>query len=163
MSFDERLDGRGGARPMGMVARPVGMVTCPMGTVTRPMGQVARPRGTAGARGSVSMRPMRPAKIPLLLLVTLLGAAAHAQSPAPRPLLVTIDDLPISATRLHSDPAERERITRGMLDVLRKHKVPAVAFVTWDRVLSPADVGLLRLWMDAGHELGNHTLHHLNY
>jgi peptidoglycan/xylan/chitin deacetylase (PgdA/CDA1 family)/ketosteroid isomerase-like protein len=106
---------------------------------------------------------MRQAKIPLLLLVTLLGAAAHAQSPAPRPLLVTIDDLPISATRLHSDPAERERITRGMLDVLRKHKVPAVAFVTWDRVLSPADLGLLKLWRDAGHELGNHTFHHLNY
>src|SRR5215207_11478418 len=104
---------------------------------------------------------MRKIKTALLLLA--LGAAAHAQQPAGRPLLVTIDDLPISATRLHSDPAERERITRGMLDVLRKHKVPAVAFVTWDHVLSPADRGLLRLWMDAGHELGNHTLHHLNY
>src|SRR5687767_12915077 len=93
---------------------------------------------------------MTKATIPLLLLVILLGAAAHAQPPAGRPLLVTIDDLPISATRLHADPAERERITRGMLDVLRKHKVPAIAFVTWDRVLSPADRGLLRLWMEAG-------------
>lgn len=108
------------------------------------------------------MRAMRQADISLFLLLALLGAGAHAQ-PSARPLLVTIDDLPISATRLHPDPAERERITRGMLDVLRKHKVPAVAFVTWDHVLAPSDRDLLRLWMDAGHELGNHTLHHLNY
>lgn len=106
---------------------------------------------------------MRHAKISLLLLLTLLAAAARAQPSAGRPLLVTIDDLPISSSRLHTDPAERERITRGMLDVLRKHKVPAVAFVTWDRVLSPADLDLLRLWGEAGHELGNHTFHHLNY
>lgn len=108
------------------------------------------------------MRPMRQANISLFLLLVLLGAGAHAQ-PSARPLLVTIDDLPISSARLHPDPAERERITRGMLDALHKHKVPAVAFVTWDHVLSPADRDLLRLWMDAGHELGNHTLHHLNY
>lgn len=107
------------------------------------------------------MRPMRHAKT--FLLAVLLATAASAQQTAGRPLLVTIDDLPISATRLHSDPAERERITRGMLDVLRKHKVPAIAFVTWDRVLTPADKDLLRLWMEAGHELGNHTFRHLNY
>jgi len=98
----------------------------------------------------------------LLALLPLLGSNGRAQ-PQGRPLLVTVDDLPISATRLHPDPAERERITRGMLDVLRKHKVPAVAFVTWDRVLGPADRDLLRLWLEAGHELGNHTFHHLNY
>lgn len=105
------------------------------------------------------MRGMRIAKTFLLLFLALLGRA-HA---AGRPLLVTIDDLPISSTRLHSDPAERERITRGMLDVLRKHKVTAIAFVTWDRVLTPADRELLRLWREAGHELGNHTFRHLNY
>src|SRR5687767_3482658 len=93
-----------------------------------------------------SIRGMKPAKIFLLLFLSLLDRA-HATD---RPLLVTIDDLPISATRLHADPAERERITREMLDVLRKHKVPAIAFVTWDHVLSPADRGLLRLWMEAG-------------
>lgn len=95
-------------------------------------------------------------------LLLFLAAASHAQT-AGRPLLVTVDDLPISSTRLHQDPAERERITRGMLDVLKKHKIQAVAFVTWDRVLTPADKDLLRLWMEAGHELGNHTFHHLNY
>jgi peptidoglycan/xylan/chitin deacetylase (PgdA/CDA1 family)/ketosteroid isomerase-like protein len=105
---------------------------------------------------------MRHAKISPFLLLVLLAAGARAQTSG-RPLLVTIDDLPISATRLHPDPAERERITRGMLEALRKHEVPAVAFVTWDRVLAPSDRGLLRLWMEAGHELGNHTFHHLNY
>ena len=96
------------------------------------------------------------------LLLLFLATASHAQT-AGRPLLVTVDDLPISSSRLLPDPAERERVTRGMLDVLRKHKIQAVAFVTWDRVLTPADKDLLRLWMEAGHELGNHTHHHLNY
>ncbi|HET9226430.1 MAG TPA: polysaccharide deacetylase family protein [Thermoanaerobaculia bacterium] len=97
-----------------------------------------------------------------LLLLFLAAASSQAQT-AGRPLLVTVDDLPISSSRLHPDPAERERITRGMLDVLRKHKIQALAFVTWDRVLTPADKDLLRLWMEAGHELGNHTFKHLNY
>ena len=109
------------------------------------------------------MEHMKLAKIPSLLLGLLLASTAHAQPPAGRPILVTVDDLPISSSRLHPDPAERERITRGMLDVLRKHRIQAVAFVTWDRVLTPADKDLLRLWMEAGHELGNHTFKHLNY
>src|SRR5512134_1392014 len=110
---------------------------------------------------AVPCRPMKHAKIPLFVLLALLGTVAHAQTG--RPLLVTVDDLPISSSRLHPDPAERERITRGMLDVLRRHRIKAVGFVTWDRVLTPADRDLLRLWLDAGHELGNHTFHHLSY
>ena len=96
------------------------------------------------------------------------GAAAREAAPEPapppgRPLLVTIDDLPLAAGRLHPEPAERERITRGMLDVLARHRVPAVGLVTWSRVQDERDVGLLRRWLDAGHELGNHSHGHLDY
>jgi peptidoglycan/xylan/chitin deacetylase (PgdA/CDA1 family)/ketosteroid isomerase-like protein len=83
-----------------------------------------------------------------------------AVTPA-RPLLVTVDDLPI-ASGLHADPAERRRITQGLLAALAKHRVPAVGLVTWSHVRDAGDRALLDLWLAAGHELGNHSDRHLS-
>lgn len=80
-----------------------------------------------------------------------------------QPILVTVDDLPVATGRLHIDPAERERITKGLLATLAKHHVPAVGFVIWGNVAGPADVGLLEQWLAAGQELGNHSKSHLGY
>lgn len=98
-------------------------------------------------------------------LLTSLGSPAERPSAeeARIPLVVTVDDLPISAGALHPDPDDRERITRGMLAALAKHRVPAVGLVTWGNVRGPEDLELLELWLDAGHELGNHTRGHLDY
>jgi peptidoglycan/xylan/chitin deacetylase (PgdA/CDA1 family)/ketosteroid isomerase-like protein len=79
-----------------------------------------------------------------------------------RPLLVTLDDLPISSRRLHPEAAERKRITDGLLAVLKKHGVPAVGLVTWQNVAGPDDESLLAAWLAAGHELGNHSATHPN-
>jgi peptidoglycan/xylan/chitin deacetylase (PgdA/CDA1 family) len=78
-------------------------------------------------------------------------------------LLVTVDDLPIAAPGKHRDPAERERITRGLLAALAKHKIQAVGLVTWQNLLRPSDTRLLEQWLAAGHELGNHSYSHLDY
>ncbi|HYG63208.1 MAG TPA: SgcJ/EcaC family oxidoreductase [Thermoanaerobaculia bacterium] len=80
-----------------------------------------------------------------------------------RPVVITVDDLPIVSAKLHPDPAERERITREMLLALRKHGIRAVGLVTWDRVQGEKDVELLRMWLEQGHELGNHSYKHLSY
>jgi uncharacterized protein (TIGR02246 family) len=77
--------------------------------------------------------------------------------------LVTVDDLPVAAGQLHADPTERERITRDLLAVLAKHRVPAVGFVIWGHVGGPADEALLEQWLARGHELGNHTRDHLDF
>lgn len=90
-------------------------------------------------------------------------AAAAPPPPPPRPILITVDDLPIAAGRLHADPAERERVTRGLLAVLAKHRIRAVGLVTGANHPTPADERLLAMWLDAGHELGNHSFSHLNY
>jgi peptidoglycan/xylan/chitin deacetylase (PgdA/CDA1 family)/ketosteroid isomerase-like protein len=79
-----------------------------------------------------------------------------------RPLLISIDDLPVAASDLHADPAGRARITDGLLAVLAKHHVPAVGLVIWGNVKSDADRALLRRWLAAGHELGNHSANHLD-
>ncbi len=96
-----------------------------------------------------------------LLMLTLCVARAGADDR--RPLLVTVDDLPVGSGRLHTDPAERERVTRGLLAALRKHSVQAVAFVIWGSVQTPDDERLLDLWLAGGHELGSHSLTHPNY
>lgn len=95
--------------------------------------------------------------LPLLLLL----AALPLEAQTGRPLLVSVDDLPFATARLHPDPAERERITRSLLDVLKKHKVPAVGLVIGQNI--EGDRRLLDLWTGAGYELGNHSHGHLNY
>lgn len=83
-----------------------------------------------------------------------------AAPPPGRPLLVTVDDLPVAGGSLHSDRAERVRITEGLLAVLAKHRVPAVGFVIWSQVKDEHDRALLGKWLAAGCELGNHTARH---
>jgi uncharacterized protein (TIGR02246 family) len=78
------------------------------------------------------------------------------------PVLVTVDDLPIASARLHPDPADRERLTRGLLAVFRKHGITASGMVT-GRNMGTDGEKLLDLWLEAGHELGNHTHGHLDY
>lgn len=78
-------------------------------------------------------------------------------------ILITVDDLPLTGGDLHADPAERERITRAMLATLAAHEVPAVGMATWGNVRGAGDLDLLDLWLEAGHELGNHTRRHLDY
>lgn len=93
-----------------------------------------------------------------VLMAMLLGAAPTP--PAGRPLLVTVDDLPVAAVSLHTDPAERERITRGLLAVLKKHHIQAVGLVNGAHLKEPEQTRLLDLWLADGHELGNHSYSH---
>lgn len=93
-----------------------------------------------------------------VLMAMLLGATPTP--PAGRPLLVTVDDLPVAAVSLHPDPAERERITRGLLAVLKKHHIQAVGLVNGAQLKEAEQTRLLDLWLADGHELGNHSYSH---
>src|SRR5262245_4285245 len=89
-------------------------------------------------------------------LVLLAAALGLAQAGAPegaaprRPLLITVDDLPIAAGKLHPDPASRAAVTDGLLAALKKHGIRAVGFVTWQNVRGDADRALLKRWLAAG-------------
>jgi peptidoglycan/xylan/chitin deacetylase (PgdA/CDA1 family)/ketosteroid isomerase-like protein len=93
----------------------------------------------------------------------LLSLAPTFTTAEPRPVLITIDDLPITPTRLHEDTAGRRQLTERLLAVLAKHQIQAVGLVTWRNVRNEDDRELLNLWLDAGHELGNHSFNHLSY
>lgn len=79
-------------------------------------------------------------------------------------MVLTFDDLP--AQRAQSQPQARiVEITDGLLRSLAQHKIPAIGFVNEDKLesagtLDPARVKLLERWLDAGHELGNHSYSH---
>jgi peptidoglycan/xylan/chitin deacetylase (PgdA/CDA1 family)/ketosteroid isomerase-like protein len=98
----------------------------------------------------------------LILLGASLAFSAGAFA-APRPIAVTVDDLPIALGSLHRDPSERKRITLGLLATLARHDIQAVGLVTWRNVIDENDIALLEMWLDAGHELGNHSYSHNDY
>ena len=47
--------------------------------------------------------------------------------------------------------------------MLRKHRIPAVAFVIAGNVKTPDDEALLQRWLAEGHELGSHSRTHPSY
>ena len=105
-----------------------------------------------------------PRALDLVLCLSLMGLAGFAAAETGRPLLITVDDLPIALGSLHPEPAERERITREMLAALRA----ARASTPWDwspgaTCAAPPTWSCCELWLEAGHELGNHSYSHLDY
>jgi uncharacterized protein (TIGR02246 family) len=105
---------------------------------------------------------------PTLVAAAILGTASSRAQDFPKvtgthPVLVTVDDLPLGSNRLHPDRAERARITRDLLAVLRRHGIRAVGLVTWNNTDGPEGEALLEQWLQAGHELGNHSYRHLDY
>lgn len=78
-----------------------------------------------------------------------------ADTPTSAALAVTIDDLPwVGALR---PGVAREDALRALRDTLAARHVPAMGFANCDRVDSGAS---LRMWLDAGLHLGNHTAVH---
>lgn len=94
----------------------------------------------------------------------------HAPANEPlRAVAVTFDDVPGPSPGLIADdiPTRRE-MTHKLLATLEEHGVPAVGFVTTGILdadgRTPEDVkarrDVVRMWLDAGHELGNHSHAH---
>ena len=84
-----------------------------------------------------------------------------------REMVITVDDLP-AVSVLPLSPSQRDAITSRLLRAFEDHRVPAIGFVNENKVydstgaVDPARVGLLRRWLAAGLELGNHTWSHPN-
>jgi peptidoglycan/xylan/chitin deacetylase (PgdA/CDA1 family) len=92
------------------------------------------------------------------------GAARSAQ-PAARSVAITFDDLPIAGVLPRGIDSSRE-LTRKLLEAVAAHRVPTIGFVNEDKLntangaVDPQRVDLLKRWLEAGHELGNHSYSH---
>jgi peptidoglycan/xylan/chitin deacetylase (PgdA/CDA1 family) len=79
-----------------------------------------------------------------------------------RQVAITIDDLP-AASNLLPAPAITEMTTK-LLTTLRDQKIPVVGFVNEQKLYKSGEVderiNALKMWLDYGFELGNHTYSH---
>ena len=95
----------------------------------------------------------------------LVGSSAklRAADKPDRQVAITIDDLPAGAAS--SLPAATiTEMTTKLLGTLRDQKIPVVGFVNEKKLYKPGEVDqriqALRMWVDYGFELGNHTFSH---
>ena len=101
-----------------------------------------------------------------LLALALLTSTLPKPRPA-REVCFTIDDLPwVSAVPRPIEDVEKQ--TKQLLSGLAAHRVPAIGFVNEGKLQRngraiPEQEHLLKLWLDAGLELGNHTLSHRDF
>jgi peptidoglycan/xylan/chitin deacetylase (PgdA/CDA1 family) len=110
------------------------------------------------------MTRSRPVAASVLAASVLATAQARA---AERAVAVTFDDLPAVAA-VADDLASLKQLTQRLLESVRKHGIPAVGFVNEGKLFAgnagPSEVegrtALLRMWLDAGLELGNHSYSH---
>ena len=101
----------------------------------------------------------------LTLFVILIFAFAVNAQKTERFIAVTIDDLPVVSKQ--KNLKIRQEITKKLLAHVTKAKVPAIGFVNENKLFAngeraEAEVDLLRRWLDANLELGNHTFSHLS-
>jgi len=79
-----------------------------------------------------------------------------------RQMAITIDDLPMAMD--FSNLPAMQSMTSKLLGVLRENKIPAIGFVNEHKIYVRGEVdariAVLRQWLDAGMELGNHTYLH---
>jgi peptidoglycan/xylan/chitin deacetylase (PgdA/CDA1 family) len=86
--------------------------------------------------------------------------AVRQTAPERRQVAITFDDLPVAGVLSH-DVAESRAITARLLTAIARHHVPAIGFVNEMKV-DEARIPLLRAWLDAGLDLGNHTYSHID-
>jgi peptidoglycan/xylan/chitin deacetylase (PgdA/CDA1 family) len=107
---------------------------------------------------------MRLSSVRLVFVETLFIISLSAGSRAAnREVAITIDDLPAGAANSMPAAAIAEMTTK-LLTTLRDQKIPVVGFVNEKKLYKPGEVderiAALRMWLDYGFELGNHTFSH---
>jgi len=103
----------------------------------------------------------------LIVIAALCTFGSPAKSPAAdkkpdRQVAITIDDLPAASNVLPA--AAITEMTTKLLSTLRDQKIPVVGFVNEKKLYRVGEVdqriAALRMWLDYGFDLGNHTYSH---
>lgn len=98
----------------------------------------------------------------MLASVSLTQAMAQGGAAVKRQVAVTFDDLPAPQGELE----DMRRITSALLASFKRNGVPVIGFVNERKLYTRGEaderINLLRAWLDAGCDLGNHTFSHIN-
>lgn len=98
----------------------------------------------------------------LLIIITqvlLFSTILYGQN---RSVAITFDDLPGT----HGDAEQMEYINTRLLKVLSEENIPSIGFVNESKLHvndepDSSYISLIRLWLESGMELGNHTYSHV--
>ncbi len=105
---------------------------------------------------------MRFAFLALVIVLFVISVPACSRA-AGREVAITIDDLPAGAANSMT-AADITQMTTKLLTTLRDQKIPVVGFVNEKKLYKSGEVderiAALRMWLDYGFELGNHTFSH---
>lgn len=101
-------------------------------------------------------------------LISLVAAAAtflgvaHAAGPPRLKVALTFDDLPLNGTLPQG--SKQSDFARDTVRVLKKHRIaPSYGFINANKLEGNPDGALaLRIWIEAGHPLANHTYSHID-
>lgn len=98
------------------------------------------------------------------MFVVLFTAGVLLASAQSKTIAVTIDDLPLNIASRVSN-GEMKSIVERLLKNIQEERIPVTAFVNEGKLAvngarDPERVAILKLWFDAGVELGNHTYAH---
>ena len=100
----------------------------------------------------------------IILLNIVLLAPAFGQH---KEICITLDDLP-TVSYGFKDIEFQESIINKLISTFDQYNIPAIGFVNESKLykngnLEPQKVNLLKTWLTAGYELGNHTYSHPSY
>lgn len=120
--------------------------------------------GIPDLEGAVRDEPDPAVRADLALSLARLRAMAPATAERGGPggrrvVAVTIDDLPLVNAGT-DDPAARAALIRKLTGEIRSSGIPATAFVVGKNAQVPGADGLLKIWLESGVALGNHTQSH---
>jgi peptidoglycan/xylan/chitin deacetylase (PgdA/CDA1 family) len=108
---------------------------------------------------------LKPIALACTLCLFVFPEFVRAQNAPDRQVAFTIDDLPAGSAN-SMDAATIHEMTAKLLTTLRDKKVPAVGFVNENKLYKPGEVDeriqALKMWLDFGFELGNHTFSHMS-
>lgn len=107
----------------------------------------------------------RPLVLALIILFASTICPGQEATKVPRYVAITVDDLPVVCRC--KDDADRQYITQKLIATFKKFNMPVIGVVNeqkleTDGVVDTEKVALLRQWLDAGFELGNHGYAHRN-
>jgi peptidoglycan/xylan/chitin deacetylase (PgdA/CDA1 family) len=102
----------------------------------------------------------------IVLMICFITAVVNfGQTGTPKKkVCITMDDLPFNRA-LSVSKEEMKQWIEKLLDKIKKEKIPITAFVNENKLETkgkrdPERVDILRMWLDAGVELGNHAYAH---
>jgi peptidoglycan/xylan/chitin deacetylase (PgdA/CDA1 family) len=101
-------------------------------------------------------------RIAALCWLLVLFASAAVSAEQGRQVAITIDDLPRGGDRGPDDLSGIRAMTRDLMRPFREQQIPVIGFVNTGRsqLDSQGMQEILKLWLDAGAELGNHSYSH---